>query len=171
VSAAAEPLRVLIIEDNPGDALLVGEALRGRPEAAVEVAVASRLDEGLARLARDGVDVVVLDLLLPDANGLEGLDRLAAVAPDVAIVVLTGLDNEATALDALRRRPRTSSPRVASRRTSSGSSATPSSASGPSGRSARRRTSSGRSARPWPRSSAATTGARRPRSSSEAASG
>ncbi len=98
----AKQFRVLLIEDNPGDARLIQEALREAHGAAFEVRHADRLAAGLATLAAGGIDVVLLDLGLPDAKGLEGLVRAHDTAPDVPIVVLTGLDDENLAMRAVQ---------------------------------------------------------------------
>ena len=102
----AAPIRVLLIEDNPGDARLITEALRdvaapsGVP--GFELACADRLSTGLARLADGSIDVVLLDLSLPDGSGLTTLARLRAAVPEVPVVVLTGLDDEELAVRAVR---------------------------------------------------------------------
>lgn len=100
---AATAIRALLIEDNPADARLIQEILRDASGAlgAVEVARADRLAAGLARLTHEGADVVLLDLTLPDSQGLETFSRLRAHAPDVAIVVLSGLDDETLAVRAV----------------------------------------------------------------------
>ena len=98
------PSHVLIVEDNPGDAALLCDLL-GETEPAPVVTVAERVSEACARLAAsDGsaVDVVLLDLTLPDARGLETVARVRATAPHLPIVVLTGLDDEALAVRAVQ---------------------------------------------------------------------
>jgi PAS domain S-box-containing protein len=92
---------VLLVEDNPGDARLLREALRegGRDFAITHVA---RLDEGLRTLQQDQVDVVFLDLSLPDSQGLETFQRLHAGAPHVPVVVLSGTSNEMLAIEAVQ---------------------------------------------------------------------
>lgn len=85
-------LRVLVVEDNPADARLVTELLRETPEF-VPVA-AARLSEALARLRGEPFDAVLLDLVLPDARGDAVLRAVSEAAPDVAIVVLSGLGDE-----------------------------------------------------------------------------
>lgn len=94
---------VLLIEDNPADARLFAEALR-EPGARCEfrLRTAARLDAGLKALAEQPAHVIVTDLSLPDSSGLEGLGRLAEAAPGVPIVVLTGMQDEALAHEALR---------------------------------------------------------------------
>src|SRR5687767_9987502 len=95
-------LRILLVEDNPGDALLVRETLREVPSVAAELDHVERVADAIARLAERPADVVLLDLSLPDASGTEGVARLRAAAPSVPIVVLTGLDDEAVALRAVQ---------------------------------------------------------------------
>jgi signal transduction histidine kinase len=93
---------VLLIEDNPGDARLIREILAEARSALFQVEWVGRLGDGLARLASSGVGVVLLDLSLPDSQGLETFRRVRAQAPGVPIVVLSGLDDEEMALRAVR---------------------------------------------------------------------
>ncbi len=81
---------VLLIEDNAGDARLVREYLAEVPSVAFELVHVTRLDAGLARLGAGGVDLVLLDLSLPDSQALSGLRALREQAAEVPIVVLTG---------------------------------------------------------------------------------
>ena len=94
---------VLLVEDNPGDAELLRDLLAepGGDEAPA-VLHAERLRDALALLAAHAVDVVLLDLSLPDARGLDTVQRVRRAAPDVPIVVLTGLDDEARRRAALQ---------------------------------------------------------------------
>lgn len=98
----AAPLRILLVEDNPGDARLIRETLRDAGSLAFELEHADRLGAALPRLAARDVDVVLLDLSLPDAHGLETVTRALAAAPGVPIVVLTGLDDERVAIQAVQ---------------------------------------------------------------------
>jgi len=93
---------VLIVEDNPGDARLVSLYLREDGQNLFTVIAAGQLSEAVAQLARYHVDVVLLDLSLPDSFGLDTLARLRAAAPLVPVVVLTGTNDEELALAALR---------------------------------------------------------------------
>jgi len=103
-AATPNRLRALLIEDNPGDARLIREMLReaGAGHAAVELAHADRLVAGLEHLAQTGVDVVLLDLTLPDSQGFATFAAAHAAAPSVPIVVLSGLDDEALAVRAVQ---------------------------------------------------------------------
>ncbi len=106
------PLKILLIEDNAGDARLVREHLADSfgPEnfhlrtASTLLAAAAVLGEDLPGDAADcaGWDVVLLDLALPDSFGLETLARWLPHCPTVPIIVLTGHNDEALALSAVR---------------------------------------------------------------------
>ncbi len=98
----AKPITVLLIEDNPGDARLIHAVLaeRGGP---VELVSASRLAEGLERLDQGGLDLVLVDLSLPDSAGLDTLARVQERAAAVPVVVLTGTDDEALGLEAVQK--------------------------------------------------------------------
>jgi hypothetical protein len=93
---------VLLVEDSPGDARLIEESLREATGAIFEVHHADRLAAGLAILAAGNIDVVLLDLGLPDANGLDTLVRAHDAASGVPIVVLTGLNDEELAMRAVQ---------------------------------------------------------------------
>lgn len=93
--------RVLVVEDNPDDAILVERALDATRRPFVREG-ATRLSAALNRLARGGIDVVLLDLGLPDADGFDGVNRIAAQHPFVPVVVLTGLEDEDVGLKAVQ---------------------------------------------------------------------
>jgi signal transduction histidine kinase len=94
-------LRILLVEDNPGDARLLQELLREAPTLEASVERVERLDAARAHLAAERPDVMLLDLSLPDAHGIHTVKGALAAAPDVPIVVLTGLDDEQVALSAV----------------------------------------------------------------------
>ena len=95
-------VNILIIEDNPGDARLVQEALNGASNPAYRVEFADTLTTGLARLADGGIDAILLDLGLPDSQGPGALTLIGRLAPAVPVVVLTGADDEQLAMEAVR---------------------------------------------------------------------
>lgn len=95
-------IKVLLIEDNPGDALLIREALAEASRASFYLECVDRLSTGLEHLADREVDIVLLNLSLPDSHGIETLSIVRARAPEVPIVVLTGLDDEALAIEAVQ---------------------------------------------------------------------
>lgn len=96
-------LHILLIEDNPGDARLVSEMLKESGTQPFPLARAARLDEGLAMLKEKKFDIVLLDLNLPDSNGLENLERIIAQNPSVPIIVLTSIDDHELGLQALQK--------------------------------------------------------------------
>ena len=101
-ATAAQPITVLLVEDNPGDARLILELLGDVQAQAFDLERVGRLDHALTRLSRTGVDVVLLDLGLPDSQGLETFMRARRGAPNEPIVVISGLDDERLALEAVR---------------------------------------------------------------------
>jgi PAS domain S-box-containing protein len=101
-SGSQRPLRVLLIEDNPGDARLMRELL-SEAGASFELEWVADLGSGLERLADpQTVDAVLLDLSLPDSQGFATFERVNEAAPEVAIIMLTGLADEELAIEAVR---------------------------------------------------------------------
>jgi diguanylate cyclase (GGDEF)-like protein/PAS domain S-box-containing protein len=103
VDAPDTPVRVLLIEDNPGDARLIVRQLEHVRGTAFEVETADRIATGTAALMRQHFDLVLLDLSLPDSRGIESLDLILQCGREIPVVVLTGLDDETLAVEALRR--------------------------------------------------------------------
>ena len=99
---AREHLQILLIEDNHADAKLIRELLAEVEEIDVDMDWASSLSLGLDRYARGGVDVVLLDLTLPDSQGLDTLRTVHSQLPHASVVVLTALDHGKLALAALQ---------------------------------------------------------------------
>jgi diguanylate cyclase (GGDEF)-like protein len=92
----------LLIEDNPGDARLLKELLAEEPAAPFRIICVDRLQRGLELLSTEKIDVLLLDLSLPDSHGLETFAKAYAHAPKVPIIVLTGNDDHALALLAVK---------------------------------------------------------------------
>src|SRR5688572_12044528 len=96
-------IRVLLIEDNPGDIDLIQFVLSESLYATFEFQVATRLSDGLALLNTDpSIDLVLLDMFLPDSQGLDTLKAVHSAFPLIPIVVLTNLDVEAVGIEAVR---------------------------------------------------------------------
>jgi signal transduction histidine kinase len=93
---------VLLIEDNPGDARLVRETLSEQGPHNAELTHVGCMSEAETYLAEHTVDVILLDPGLPDAQGLEAVRRAHAAAPGVTLVVLTHLDDESLATQAMQ---------------------------------------------------------------------
>lgn len=100
---ADHALRLLLVEDNPKDARLLDLALGETDGISYRLEVAPNLAEGVRRLLDGGIHLVLLDLGLPDSQGLDTLVRLVQAVADVPIVVLTGLDDEEMEQAARRR--------------------------------------------------------------------
>ncbi len=97
------PLRVLTIEDNPADIDLLRETIELEGKAAnFDLVWENRLSGGLARLAQQPFDAVLLDLNLPDSQGLESIARVRGVAAAVPVLVMTGVSDEELALRAMQ---------------------------------------------------------------------
>jgi signal transduction histidine kinase len=97
-----DPVRILLVEDNPGDVRLLRETLRDAGTLRYRLEHAWRLSEALERLGAGGVDVLLLDLSLPDAHGMQTVVRALEAAPDVPIIVLTGLEDDVLAVQAVQ---------------------------------------------------------------------
>lgn len=95
-------IAVLLIEDNPGDARFIQEMLAEARDVSFCVTVVDRLQTGLERVAAGGVDAVLLDLSLPDSQGLDTFITGHRRVPHVPIIVLTGLADAALAVQAVR---------------------------------------------------------------------
>jgi diguanylate cyclase (GGDEF)-like protein/PAS domain S-box-containing protein len=96
-----ESIKILLVEDNPGDARLLREMCKEEGLHGTLTHVES-MQEAENHAAEHQVDIVLLDLGLPDAQGLGAVRRARAVAPRVPLVVLTGLDDESLAAQALQ---------------------------------------------------------------------
>ncbi len=98
-----KPIRILLVEDNPGDARLIMEILLEAADDQFEIACTERLDLALEHVAQHQIDVVLLDLTLPDSSGLSTFERMHAQAPTIPTVVLTGLDIETLGIEAVQK--------------------------------------------------------------------
>src|SRR5262245_34714153 len=93
---------ILLIEDNPGDARLIELMLAEDPDSPFRINCVDRLSRGLEFLDSEKPGLVLLDLSLPDSQGLETFDKVYAHSPTVPIIVLTGNDDHVIALSAVK---------------------------------------------------------------------
>ena len=93
---------LLLVEDNPGDARLLREMFNELGLHRTELTHVECMSDAEKHLSEHAVDIIVLDLGLPDAQGLGAVRRAHAAAPHVPLVVLTGLDDESLAAEALQ---------------------------------------------------------------------
>jgi serine phosphatase RsbU (regulator of sigma subunit) len=94
-------IKVLLVEDNPGDARLIQIMLQDAGSDLFDAETVDRLSGGLDRLRGGGVGLVLLDLSLPDSQGLETFARFHAEAPGIPIIVLSGLNDTTVAVQAV----------------------------------------------------------------------
>jgi PAS domain S-box-containing protein len=94
--------KILLVEDNPGDARLIREMLAAAEGVSFKIDWVTKLSEALDHLAQGGIDLVLLDLALPDSRGIHTFLKAHAAAPQIPFVVLTGFDDETVALTAIK---------------------------------------------------------------------
>ena len=94
-------VKVLLIEDNPGDARLIQIMLEDAADDLFQIEQVERLSAAFERLAAGGIGVVLSDLSLPDSHGLDTFVQLHARAPQVPIIVLSGLNDTTVAVQAV----------------------------------------------------------------------
>jgi len=99
---AASLVKILLIEDNLAEARLLQEFLQQADAKEFVLVHVKRLQEGLNQLSRSDYDIILLDLTLPDSQGLSSLPVLINSAPSVPIVVLTNTNDEELAIEAVR---------------------------------------------------------------------
>ena len=90
-------IKILLVEDNDDDALLLRSMMGRRGSVAAKLERAKSVREAEEFLAPENFDIILLDLGLPDAQGIGALRRVRLAAPHVALAVLTGLDDESLA--------------------------------------------------------------------------
>jgi signal transduction histidine kinase len=95
-------LQVLLVEDNAGDVRLLREMFSKERPGSFELTHLLRMSEAEVHLAKGEVDIVLLDMGLPDGHGLDTVRRAHAVAPGIPMIVLTGLDDESLAAEAMK---------------------------------------------------------------------
>jgi hypothetical protein len=98
----AQLIHVLLIEDNLGDVRLLQETLKTVTSIQIQLTQVEQLREALVQLTRNQFDLVLLDLSLPDSQGLEAFSRLHQQMPTLPIIVLTGLDDETMAIRSIQ---------------------------------------------------------------------
>ena len=95
-------ISVLVVEDNPSDATLISEFLAEESPGQFRVEVVNSLADAVIALTEKVVDIVLLDLSLPDSTGLNTVRKLVGRFPEVAIIVLTGLNDAKMAVQSVR---------------------------------------------------------------------
>ena len=103
VGASARTLRLLLVEDDLRSASALSQLLAESDSPAFDIRHVTTAAAACAIVAREPVDVVILDLVLPDATALEALARLEECVDEIPVIVLTGQGDETLAADALHR--------------------------------------------------------------------
>ncbi|MBA4146716.1 MAG: hybrid sensor histidine kinase/response regulator [Verrucomicrobia bacterium] len=96
-------IKVLLVEDNPGDARLVETYLSGDVESRFEITHVERLSAAIEKLATKRYDIALLDLSLPDSPRGETFDRIHAVKPELPIIIFTGLNDPLTGTELIKK--------------------------------------------------------------------
>lgn len=99
----SKPISILIIEDNPDDALLISRFLAAVARGSYVVTHAEELKTGLKRLENGIFSLVLLDLGLPDGDGLGSFEQVHAKAPKIPVIVLTGNNDDEVAIEAVQK--------------------------------------------------------------------
>lgn len=99
--SSSPPMKILMVEDNPGDARLVQVLLA--EVGGYDLVWKQDLAEAAGWLADNQPDAVLLDLSLPDSHGLSTIDAMRSVAPDLPVIVFTGLNDESVGVAAVKR--------------------------------------------------------------------
>lgn len=102
METAIRPIRILMIEDNPADHYLIETLLFSESTLNAELQWASTMKDGLEILGGNTFDIVLLDLILPDAFGLDTIQKLREYNADIPVVVLTGTEDAETGTQAIR---------------------------------------------------------------------
>lgn len=87
-------IKLLLLEDDSGDAEFLKELLRGRRDPSFRLENCTRVEEGLERLSKDKFDIILLDLSLPDSHGIEAFEKININRPEIPVIVLTGNDDD-----------------------------------------------------------------------------
>lgn len=96
-----QEFKVLLIEDNPEDIYTIQRMLADLENSIIGVEFEETLSDGLDRVLEGGIDLILLDLSLPDSSGLENLKKIRSESIDLPVIVLTGLDDDETAVQAI----------------------------------------------------------------------
>lgn len=97
-----EKINILLVEDNPGDARLIDIYLKESFDNIFTLMTADYLSKGLELLEQHEFNIIILDLSLPDSDGLDTFKKIHARASDTPIIVLTGLEDESMGINAMK---------------------------------------------------------------------
>ncbi|MBN2543930.1 PAS domain S-box protein [bacterium] len=98
----SKPIKVLLIEDDPGDIRLIQKMLAGSDLAQFDIECSNQLSTGLGKFSSDDIDMLLLDLLLPDSKGFNTFSSARNKIPGVPIIVITGVDDKELAVKVIK---------------------------------------------------------------------
>ncbi len=93
---------VLLVEDDPVDIRFVKDALLASPQCGFKVEIATMLSDGMERLSRGGIDLLLMDINLPDCTGAQTVEQVCLKASEIPVVVLTAEDDECLAVKSVQ---------------------------------------------------------------------
>lgn len=96
-------IKILLIEDNNADIRLIDELLKKAPDFSYKIKSCIRLSDGLDAFKKNGYDIILLDLTLPDSDRISTLEKVLEYTPKIPIIILTGLDDKEIALESLKK--------------------------------------------------------------------
>lgn len=97
------PFKLLLIEDNPGDVLLFQENIRDTGTSDIALEVVSHLQRAFVQINENAFDVILLDLSLPDSQGMDTFEQIQRIASHIPLIILTGTDDETLAIEAVQK--------------------------------------------------------------------
>lgn len=101
ITSTSDPLKILLVEDSKGDALLIEKALQAAMPGSYEIAQAQTIEQALQQLEKQSFDVTLLDRSLPDVEGFSGMHSIQNFAPNMPVVFLTAYKDEQIAFEAI----------------------------------------------------------------------
>ena len=96
-------IKLLLVEDNPADQELITTLLRNFVTHSYNITTCERIEKGMELIQKEKFDMILLDLTLPDAMKLEALERIVDFISTIPIIILTGINDETLAIEALRK--------------------------------------------------------------------
>jgi len=102
IPAMQNDKRILLIEDNPGDQILISAYLEDSDKTNYRITITEKLSEAILILSETQFDVVLLDLNLPDSRGIVTFSKVIEAAPDIPVILLTGIDDEELAKETIK---------------------------------------------------------------------
>ena len=103
MNARDSPIKILLVEDNPGDFRIIQQMLKESEHTLFELIHVPKLEAGLKLLEDSKFDIVILDLNLPDSEGLDTFVQVLSKHPELPIIILTGLSDEEVGIDAVKK--------------------------------------------------------------------